>query len=477
MRAGMPDDSRIAEALRRLLRAEVYLPLPAAIALLFALIVFTASLTVIITYLPASAPELSENPRIAEFETSLAMPAEAAALPVPDWQEARATSAPVADVTPPARAATAQPQIEAPQRLLPLRNASAAGSLNAGVEPTAAASPAAAPKRQAAALPAAAKVEVSAAGTPVAAIEPSENAAPATAAQMTKAATLMPRRYASAVSAPERAKAREAIPPAASAILPGENAFPAEDGKPWRKYAAAVPAGAAGKPKIVIVIDDMGNAPKMTAALAALDGPLTFAFLPYVNGLAEQTALVRAHGHELLLHLPMEPQGSERPGPHALTESLSDSELSTALAWNLSRFDGYVGVNNHMGSRLTADPRVMRLVLTELKARGLLFLDSMTTPDSVAGKVAVALDMPTAKRDVFLDNDPSDPAIHAQLMVLERTAREQGFAIAICHPNRATLRALASWIPTAAERGFALVPLSAVAEFEGKRRLAVAGGQ
>jgi len=373
--------------------------------------------------------------------------------------------------------------MEARQRLNPSRHAEAtsgtdamSGALVAAIDLPAGKAPKMTSRMEGRALPFLVEIGPSGASAPVAETKLAAASAPDITAAMVGRQTLLPRAHADGLGAPERITAPAATDAAPGAHVPRETKFPSEEGKAWRKFAAAVPPDAEGKPKIVIVIDDLGNAPAMTAALAALEGPLTFAFLPYASGLAEQTRMARAKGHELMVHLPMEPQGNERPGPNALTSSLSDPELAAALAWNLSRFEGYVGVNNHMGSSLTEDARVMRLVLSELKARGLLFLDSLTTAHSVAGKVAASLDIPTAARDVFLDNEVSDAAIQAQLMVLERTARAQGFAIAIGHPNRATLRALQSWIPSVRARGFALVPLSAVVEFEGKRRLAVAGG-
>ena len=480
----MPDDSRIAEAFRRFIRAEVYLPFPAAIALLFALVVFTASLTVIVTLRPARAPDLPENPRIAGLEAALASPRTLSALTEAPFRNAREAGAPLAALELAGETAPAVPaRMQASPRLMPARHAKAAVGPDLAAsaalsrnEVAASATPDVAPRNVGRMLPPSAPKVAAVAGMPVAELNLAPAAEPELVAKMDARSILLPQKHANALPAPERLTASVLANERAARPRPEDNPFPSEDGKAWRKFAAAVPSDADGKPKIVIVLDDLGNAPAMTAALAALEGPLTFAFLPYAGGLAEQTRMVRAKGHELMVHLPMEPQGNERPGPHALYSSLSDQELASALAWNLSQFEGYVGVNNHMGSALTEDARVMRLILAEIKVRGLLFLDSLTTAKSVAGKVAASLDIPTAVRDVFLDNEATDTAIQAQLMVLERTAREQGFAIAIGHPNRATLRALQSWIPSARARGFALVPLSAVVELEGKRRLAAAGG-
>jgi polysaccharide deacetylase 2 family uncharacterized protein YibQ len=121
-----------------------------------------------------------------------------------------------------------------------------------------------------------------------------------------------------------------------------------------------------------------------------------------------------------------------------------------------------VGINNHMGSKFTADRAAMTPIIEELKARGLLFLDSMTTPHSVGWELARADGVPYADRQVFLDNDQSASEVMARLAETERIAREHGYAIAIGHPHDGTLEALTKWIPEAKAEGFALVPISAI---------------
>jgi hypothetical protein len=140
------------------------------------------------------------------------------------------------------------------------------------------------------------------------------------------------------------------------------------------------------------------------------------------------------------------------------------AELLARFSRVLSKFDGYVGVNNHMGSLFTADTAAMQLVLGELKRRGLLFLDSRTGPDTVGPKVARGLALPFAERDVFLDNEPIESKVDRQLIEFERVARAKGFAIAIGHPRDGTLDALAKWIPDARARGFVLVPVSTIVQ-------------
>ncbi len=227
----------------------------------------------------------------------------------------------------------------------------------------------------------------------------------------------------------------------------------------WVRYAALSETNGL-RPVIAIVIDDLGLSPSRVRQVADLPGPLTLSFLPYGHGLAESTRGARAAGHELMLHMPMQPLGRQDPGPGALELGLSEQEFAGRVSGNLSAFRGYAGVNNHMGSRLTADARAMTRVMAELKPKGLYFLDSLTSSRSVAGDKAAEAGLAHATRDVFIDHDRSPAAIAAALRQVERVARRQGMAIAIGHPHTVTINALAAWLPGLRARGFDLVPMS-----------------
>jgi polysaccharide deacetylase 2 family uncharacterized protein YibQ len=231
----------------------------------------------------------------------------------------------------------------------------------------------------------------------------------------------------------------------------------------WLRNAVAAALGD-GRPMIAIVLDDVGVNRRGARQAIALPGPLTLSFMTYANDLAAMTAEARAAGHELMLHVPMQPQNETiDPGPNVLRADLPPEELRQRLTWGLARYDGYVGINNHMGSRFTTSEEGMALVMAELKARGLLFLDSLTAADSLAGRAAARAGVPYAVRDIFLDNAPDDPAaIGHQLALLEQTAREEGYAVGIGHPHDATVAALRQWIPEMRARGFTLVPISAI---------------
>jgi polysaccharide deacetylase 2 family uncharacterized protein YibQ len=218
-------------------------------------------------------------------------------------------------------------------------------------------------------------------------------------------------------------------------------------------------------PKLAIVIDDLGLSPARTRQAIALPAPLTLALLSYGRELSSLSDAARARGHELLVHVPMQPKDTTwDAGENVLASSLSAGERARRLEWALSRFDGYVGINNHMGSAFTEDEAGMRAVLTTLRERGLMFLDSRTTPISAAPALAKRLGVPFAQRDVFLDNVKDPAAIAANLDQAAAVARTHGQAVAIGHPYPSTLKVLADWLPKARDKGVTVVPLSALAD-------------
>ena len=212
---------------------------------------------------------------------------------------------------------------------------------------------------------------------------------------------------------------------------------------------------------IAIVIDDMGLNRALSRRAVALKG-LTLSYLPYGEDLAAQTSEARAAGHELLVHVSMAPDGHENAGPNPLVPGLAEEEIARRLDWALGRFTGYVGINNHMGSRFTANEKGMTEVLTQLKSRGLLFLDSRTTAHTVGPLLARRLGVPFAERGVFLDNVETVDAVRARLSELEALARREGAAVAIGHPKEATLSVLGPWLETVEAKGLVVVPISAI---------------
>jgi len=229
----------------------------------------------------------------------------------------------------------------------------------------------------------------------------------------------------------------------------------------WQRNA--LPFVTDGRPKIAIVIDDMGVDRNRSEQVVALRPPLTLSYLTYGRDLRHQTAAARKAGHELLMHIPMEPTSTTiDPGPNVLLSGMEETELLQNLRWDMEQFDGYVGINNHMGSRFTSNLKGMMSVMNELNSRGLLFLDSLTSASSKGSKAARIVGIPHLVRNVFLDHVDDLDSIKKRLHDTERLASKNGYAIAIGHPHDNTLAALAPWLATVEERGFQLVPLTAL---------------
>jgi len=217
-----------------------------------------------------------------------------------------------------------------------------------------------------------------------------------------------------------------------------------------------------GQGKVAIIIDDMGITLR-SKLVEILPAPLTLAYLPYAKDLPARTKRAKENGHELMVHIPMQPMSNTTdPGPHALKASQSKAILTENLNWNLSRFEGFVGVNNHMGSRITQDKNAMNHIMQHLKKRNLFFIDSRTIGTSVAAKTARDNGLAYAERDIFLDHEITPEFIQGALKKLEKKAYDQGYAIAIGHPHKETIEALKKWIPTLESKNLTLVPASAL---------------
>ena len=219
---------------------------------------------------------------------------------------------------------------------------------------------------------------------------------------------------------------------------------------------------AAGPARVALVIDDLGRSLEELDDLHRLGVPITYAVLPFESQTPEVVAALRRRHDEILCHLPMEPRSGGNPGPGALREGMSPEQLRQSTLAAIAAVPGAVGVNNHMGSALSADPGSMATILGVLAERGLYFLDSRTSAQSVGFRVATSLGVPAAERQVFLDDDPRPAAVAAEFQHLLELARTRGGAIAIGHPHSATLATLAAEVPRAQALGYRFVQVSAL---------------
>jgi len=216
------------------------------------------------------------------------------------------------------------------------------------------------------------------------------------------------------------------------------------------------------EPAIAIVIDDLGGDVTHTKEAITLPANVTMSFLPYPDTSEALSHRAFLAGHEVIVHLPMQPLGNENPGAHALLSGLSSEELQARTIWALSRVSDYDGANNHMGSRFTASRADLLPVMRQLKQSGLFFLDSRTTDKTLAESVARESGMIAGSRDVFLDDEQSADAVERQLALAEEVARKNGTVIAIGHPHAQTLRSLADWTKSLKSRGYRLLPVREV---------------
>jgi uncharacterized protein len=237
-------------------------------------------------------------------------------------------------------------------------------------------------------------------------------------------------------TAPEKARTEQAAEPeprtAPKTIAPAKE-----------PPAAKRPASVAGK--VALIVDDMGNSLDALEEILALGRPVTVAVLPYSPYAVETARRAHEKGLEVLLHLPLESlngNGSESGTEGLIRSGMSEEEVRSLLARELDRLPHVRGVNNHMGSKVTADAAMMRMILEPIRERGLFFLDSRTTAKSVAYDAAVGLGIPAASRQVFLDADGDTGQIRERLLELFRIARRDGRAVGICHPFKETLQTL-----------------------------------
>ena len=218
---------------------------------------------------------------------------------------------------------------------------------------------------------------------------------------------------------------------------------------------------------LALVIDDIGFDPPSRTLLASLEGPLALAVIPNAPHGEEAARLARERGWDLLVHLPMDPQ-SGRAEKGSLGPKDDDAAIRAGVLAALARFPGALGINSHQGSKATADARVVRDVLGVVKEKGLFFLDSRTTPASVAGAEAAKLGVPFLARDVFLDDAMTESADPGGAPGALETAWEKGIALAkkrgqaivIGHPRRETLAFLSEKIGLLGKEGPRLVRVS-----------------
>lgn len=232
-----------------------------------------------------------------------------------------------------------------------------------------------------------------------------------------------------------------------------ERRSPEAKGKPQaHPVPPTAPKPAQGLPRMALVIDDLGYMqPELVTRLCSLPIPFSVAVLPYQEFTRESAEIAHRLGKEVMLHLPMEPVGfpgpGRDPGPNAILYGLTEAEVRHRVRLALEGVPHRVGVNNHMGSRITPDRTRMGWVLGELKARKLFFVDSRTEKESVAFDVAEQLGIPAVQRKVFLDDDKAFPEMEKQWDRALKLAEKDGSVLIIGHIYPETVEALEKLVP------------------------------
>lgn len=226
--------------------------------------------------------------------------------------------------------------------------------------------------------------------------------------------------------------------------------------------ASVAPLPLSLAPTLVIIIDDLGYHLDSGRKFVSLPGKLNMAFLPHTANAVELAQLAATNGKEVMLHAPMSNVQNRPLGPGALTPQLNEQQLRRTLANSLESMPFVRGINNHMGSELTAMRQPMEWVMAEVAERGLYFVDSRTTGQTLAATVAEEHRIPTLSRQVFLDNIPSREAIDRKFKHLLRLADRNQVAVAIGHPYPETLAYLQDMLPGLEAQGYRLALVSEV---------------
>lgn len=211
-------------------------------------------------------------------------------------------------------------------------------------------------------------------------------------------------------------------------------------------------------PRLAIIVDDLGNDRSAAEAIFALSCPITLSVLPNHPHSAEIAEEARRRGYQVMLHLPMQSVGKDKPESQELRPGMSPSDVATLIDQLLRTVPDAAGVNNHQGSQSTADLQLMDELMPVLRRRNLFYVDSRTTAATIAYDTAQRLGVPSGFRNTpFLDDVPELAPVRRQLQLALRRALDKGEVIAIGHPHPATLQALKEILPEAKTRGVRLV--------------------
>lgn len=218
-----------------------------------------------------------------------------------------------------------------------------------------------------------------------------------------------------------------------------------------------IPSGKIKRPKVAIVIDDMGENKKAALELLDINARFTCAIIPHETHTEWIAGECRRLGHEIIAHIPMEAKTPHKLGKGGLYTWMTEVEITGTIDDDIKAVPHAIGISNHMGSAFTEDSRAMSALMPVLKKRGLFFLDSLTTSGSVGNNLAKTSGVKSLRRDIFLDDEDSPAYIKTQWEKLIKIADKRGSAIALGHPKENTIKFLKEVLPN---NQIEVVPLS-----------------
>jgi len=212
-------------------------------------------------------------------------------------------------------------------------------------------------------------------------------------------------------------------------------------------------------PKVMIILDDLGNNQSDMSAFSLPD-EVTFSILPQTPWAKKIAKKAQLEGRAVMLHMPMQAINGKYMGPLGVTIDMSPDELISTFRQALSSVPYAVGVNNHMGSAFTAQLYAMHTIMEEIKHRGLFFVDSRTSINTTAQKVAEELGVPNTRRQVFLDHERTPAFLHQQFEHMKALAKKNGMVVVIAHPYPETLAFLEQYLPELEKEGMMLTSIA-----------------
>lgn len=216
-------------------------------------------------------------------------------------------------------------------------------------------------------------------------------------------------------------------------------------------------------PSISIIIDDLGYKQKEDILALSLPGPIAYAILPHAPYTKEVAIIASRNGKEILLHQPMQAlENNDLLGPGALTLNMTEKEFVKTLETNINIMSNIIGINNHMGSLLTRHPGHMQWLMNVLKKNKYIYIDSLTSTNSVAGEIAGKNKIPFLKRDIFLDNKTDFEYITKKIFELIAIAKKEGTALAIAHPHFNTIEILSKFLQDIDKYGVKLIGIKSL---------------